>query len=155
MQNVGEPSPPRTPAQRSASMERSPVNFSNVAWDERSTHMDIVAYICNTDPSDRAGYDSRRPSVVDPALPSTYNSPRGSLPPAMQPPVLPPVSNHHHRPSLPYPPPPPPNASVHTRHQSSPVPQGHATYHPQQVPAMMAPAPYSQPVVHHGSHFEH
>jgi hypothetical protein len=153
LQNVREPSPPRTPSRRNESMESSPVaappQFDDVAWsDGKRRRVDTVTDIQRpSNVSEYPVYDARSASsvVLDPALSSAYNSPRSSHPASMHPSV----SSHHHRPSLPYPP-PPSNPAAHTRHQSSPVPQGHAAYHHPHAPAMIQPpGPYPHPPLHH------
>jgi hypothetical protein len=144
MQNVREPSPPRTPSRRNASMESSPNApvFEDVAWGpdgkrRRVERSDVL--------TERPAYDSRRPSVIDPSLSTAYSSPRASAPP-------PGPFTHHHRPSLPHPQAALAHQPVHSRHQSSPVPQGHAAYHPQHAPGMIAPAAYTTAPAHHYEH---
>jgi hypothetical protein len=149
LQNVREPSPPRTPSRRNGSMESSPgappPQFEDVAWsDGKRRRVDTVADIHHrpSNASEYPAYNSRRASsvVVDPALSSAYSPPRGSHPASMHPSV----SSYYHRPSLPYPP-PPTNPAAHARHQSSPVPQGQAAYH--------HPS-YSHASSHHGMQYD-
>jgi hypothetical protein len=159
-----EPSPPRTPSGRNASTENSPVrhapHFDEIAWQgaQRRRLTETVGEPHRAAP-ERPPYDIRRPNIIDPALPSTFGSPRAALTST----IAAPVPNHHHRQSLPFPPPPPPNpAPVHARHQSSPVPQGHAY---QQQRTMITAPPYASrplqhtatyyPDVHQASHSHH
>ncbi|KAF2175787.1 hypothetical protein K469DRAFT_763494 [Zopfia rhizophila CBS 207.26] len=164
LQNVREPSPPSTPSRHNASMESSPIDrgakprFEDPAWnDSKRRRVDPAFDPIHRplDSSERPSYDSRRPSVIDPALSSTYSSPRASHSSTM-PAVPPPVTSHHHRPSLPYPQ-PPPSSIAHARHQSSPVPQGHAVCPSQHgAPHGHHPsASYPPPQMQHGAHYDH
>ena len=111
MQNVREPSPPRTPSRKNGSMENSPVtrtHFDEVAWenDGKRRRTDTGSSCSN---SVYSAYDSRRASVVD-------------TPMRPQQPAYP---SHHHRPSLPYNAPPSTAAvSGHARHHSASVVHG-------------------------------
>jgi hypothetical protein len=126
MANVQEPSPPRTPSRKPASIESSPVSrFHDVEW-RREVE-------CNDDAKRRridSGWDmrpppisttptypdSRRPSMIDPALERSerYSS------------FAPP----QHRPSYSYAPPLPAYATPHShaRHQSTPASYGHGNH---------------------------
>ncbi|KAF2179635.1 hypothetical protein K469DRAFT_693883 [Zopfia rhizophila CBS 207.26] len=86
LRNVREPSPP--------------------AWNDSKRRRIDPAFDPtprSSDSSEHPSYDSRRPSVTDPATSSTYSSPRASYSSTMRA-----VTNHYHLPSLPYPQPPPP-----------------------------------------------
>ncbi|KAF2655646.1 hypothetical protein K491DRAFT_758099 [Lophiostoma macrostomum CBS 122681] len=152
LQTVREPSPPNTPSRTNTSMESSPVHaphFDDVAWsDGKRRRIDTTADIYR---SERAVYDihSRRTSNIDPALSATYGSPRAPLPAGMPPPT----QSHYHRPSLPHPA-PPQHPAVHARHQSSPIPHGHA-YQSQPVPPMTHHTAYPSAPVHPNMHYEH
>jgi hypothetical protein len=152
LQNVREPSPPHTPSRHNNSIESSPVNaphFDDIAWSDGKRRR--IEGAADVHRSERAIYESRqrRPSNIDPALSSNYHSPRAPLPAAMPPPP----QSHYHRPSLPHPG-PPQNPAVHARHQSSPMPHGHA-FHQQPVPPMMHHATCPSAPVHNNVHYEH
>ncbi|KAF1995967.1 hypothetical protein P154DRAFT_329430 [Amniculicola lignicola CBS 123094] len=164
LQNVREPSPPKTPSRRNADTDSSPVmkpphqpQFEDVSWqDGKRRRVDYGDPDVSQRPvasSERTMYDARRPSVIDPALSSTYSSPRAHLSVAM----APSAADRHHRPSLPYPP-PPPGPPAHARHQSSPIPQGHAGYQFQQHPpppsVMIAQNSYAHAPMH-AAPFDH
>lgn len=125
-------------------MEGSPnaLVFEDVAWGPDGKRRRVERPDALTE---RPTYESRRPSAIDPALSTAYNSPRTSAPPTGS-------FSHHHRPSLPHPQTALGHPTVHARHQSSPVPQGHTGYHPQHAPTAMAPAAYTPAPVHHYEH---
>jgi hypothetical protein len=129
MANVQEPSPPRTPSRKPASIESSPVSrFHDVEWrrevewnDDAKRRRIDSGWDMRPPMSTTPTYpDSRRPSMIDPALerrdplPERYSS------------FAPP----QHRPSYSYAPPLPAYATPHShaRHQSTPAPYGHGNH---------------------------
>ncbi|KAF2786207.1 hypothetical protein K505DRAFT_150719 [Melanomma pulvis-pyrius CBS 109.77] len=154
LQNVREPSPPRTPSRSNGSMEKSPVapaqHLDDIAWsDKKRRRTDTIVNVHHrpSNAPEYSVYDARRPTsiAIDPALTSVY-SPRVLTHSG--------APSHHHRPSLPYPQ-PPPNTATHARHQSSPVPHSHVAYHSQHAPNMIPPGPYPSASLHHGVPYDH
>lgn len=127
MKNVnGEPSPPRTPNRSNGSTDSSPAEHSThweeVTWGGNGKRRRLDSCLDSSDapyrppyPAETLNYEPRNPTAIDPALTSAYGTPAHNLP------------THQHRPSLPFVPQSAPLAT-HIRHQSSPVPQGHAQY---------------------------
>ncbi|KAF2265070.1 hypothetical protein CC78DRAFT_579755 [Lojkania enalia] len=145
MQGVREPSPPRTPARRNLSVERSPdataPRFDEISWqDSKRRRVDTVADIHHTpSASDHVSYD--RPQV----RPPSFDAP-SLLPSSMQPPP----TTHHHRPSLPYPTPAP---VANARRQSGPHLQGQEAYtqpHASAPPNSLSPNAYTPSPALHG-----
>ncbi|KAF1968914.1 hypothetical protein BU23DRAFT_255444 [Bimuria novae-zelandiae CBS 107.79] len=128
--NSGEPSPPRTPNRSNGSTDSSPTGhstqFGDISWDRDGKRRRLDSTVSDSHyrqlPTETLEYEPRRPSVIDPALSGAYG---GAV---HQAPV------HHHRPSLPFVTQNAPLAT-HMRHQSSPVPQGHAQYQHHAPPA--------------------
>ncbi|KAF2680503.1 hypothetical protein K458DRAFT_92094 [Lentithecium fluviatile CBS 122367] len=155
MANVQEPSPPRTPSGKTASMDSSPVSrgppaqFGDVAWSDAGKRRRIdSAYDMRPPISSEASYaDSRRQSFIDPALSGPYSDQRNIHHQSAYAP--------YHRPSLSFVPPPVPSTpqSSHVRHQSTPVPYGHHGHTPYapHAPHPSAGAPPSYPPPPHAS----
>ncbi|CAI6300252.1 unnamed protein product [Periconia digitata] len=153
LQNVREPSPPRTPSRQRGSMESSPVSrthFDDVSWStegKRRRNDTLVGDIHrpqNATDFPASAYDSRRASTVD------------AISAPVQQPTYPPSANHHHRPSLPYAAPPSAVMGGHARHHSTSGVHQPAQYAPHQRPSVVAAAPYHQqahPYEYPGSYY--
>jgi hypothetical protein len=123
LKNVhSEPSPPRTPNRSHGSTDSSPTGRSTqweeVAWggDSKRRRLDSTdGQYRPSYPTESLDYEPRRPSAIDPTLSGSYGP-------------------NHHRPSLPFVPQSVP-MGAHTRHQSSPIPQGHPQYQNHGAPA--------------------
>ncbi|PVH95743.1 hypothetical protein DM02DRAFT_632588 [Periconia macrospinosa] len=146
MQNMREPSPPRTPSRRNDSMESSPVSrthFDDITWSaegKRRRTDTLVGEIhrpTNGPEYSNTNFDSRRPSTVD------------SMSGPVQQPTYPSGPNHHHRPSLPFSGPPPAVMSRHVRHHSTSGIHQPAQYAHHQRPSVSSAGSYHQPAQHH------
>ncbi|KAF2636298.1 hypothetical protein P280DRAFT_155032 [Massarina eburnea CBS 473.64] len=131
MQNVREPSPPRTPSRKNGSMESSPVSrtqFEDVAWMSDGNRRRTDSGTSNF--SDYPVYDSRRASIVDASVRAQQSA--------------------YHRPSLPYATPPPAGAVAgHARHHSTSVIH---TQQPAGYPYGHGPASGPSGPVHYSTH---
>lgn len=155
LQNVREPSPPRTPSRRDGSMESSPASrthFDDVAWSaegkrRRNDTLGDIHRPSNVSDYSSSAYDSRRTSAAD------------SLSGPVQQPNYPSAPSHHHRPSLPYSAPPQAAMGGHVRHHStSGVHQAAPQYTHHQRPSVVAANSYHQPSghpydQHHGNYY--
>ncbi|KAF1960906.1 hypothetical protein CC80DRAFT_267125 [Byssothecium circinans] len=152
MQNVREPSPPRTPSRKNVSMESSPVSrthFDEVAWESDSKHRRTDTASSST--SAYSAYDPRHPTAVE----ATARAQQAAYP------------HHYHRPSLPYATPPPAGAVTgHARHHSASVVHashaaGYPYHHGHSAPTAHYAAPHQAAAYEHrGSyypepHYEH